>query len=1072
LKVDAVSGIKSTDLQIRDQVFGSNFKAPLERTPFCKLLLAALDDFMLKILIVCAFFSIGVDMGFATPEERGHAWIEGFAILVAVAVVSLVGAGSDYKKEGQFLKQHNLEEMSKTVHVKREGKVEEIHKNYIRVGDIIMIENGMNIPVDGVILEATGVMCDESAMTGESDHLPKDTVDKCLFRQREHEQDKGFSKTPHDVPSPVLLSGTQIQTGEGWFLVVVVGEMTCEGQIMASLEDKPNEETPLQQKLDIIATDIGKLGMYAAILIFHCLLLRFFIEGMIRREFDLYGGEINPETGKKCSDLEREAGLCTGMFKEYLKTWLGYIIVGVAIIVVAVPEGLPLAVMISLAYSVSKMLKDQNFVKRLSSCEIMGGANNICSDKTGTLTKNQMTWTQIWAGDDFKVENPDGMEPFDTNQFIKSKKAMELLSQAVSCNSVGTIDKAQATDLAMLKFIKRCGVDFERLRDKYLDAKDMIRFPFDSARKRMSTVLNLGDEKNENGYHMRLHTKGASEIIVETCTHYLDIDGNKQVLDDQMQQKLKNIITVYAKQALRTIGFAYKDLNQGEGGVNHDEIRDGSKIYNIEEGGYTLIGIAGIKDIIREEVPEAVAMCNEAGVRVRMVTGDNLITAIAIAKECGILAEGEENEEHVCMTGPDFAEFVGGLVHKKTREEIIVMGKEGDNEVIGNLENMRLVRNKLKVLARSRPNDKYIMVAGLKQLGDIVAVTGDGTNDAPALKKADVGFAMKTGTQVAAGASDIIIQDDNFASIVKACKWGRNVFDNIRRFLQFQLTVNVVALIISFIGSVVMWDSPLQAIQLLWVNLIMDSLASLALATEEPKPELLQRPPYRKNEYIVSNKMTKHILGQSLFQAVILFVVVFSGHNFIPEDPLTAVITPEIATHPVEEYRSWDVEKVFNGMVQGISGDPIYKPFEVLTPSRHLTFVFNMFVFFQIFNMLAARKINDEKNIFEGAFTNPMFVAVWIIIVAGQFFICQFGSRAMKVHINGLTAIQWVMCVGIGFLALIQNFVLKYVPDRFWPQLGTEKPEEVEEAKKDYQTLLDLAKKNAGLYKKTIDVMK
>ena len=266
-----------------------------------------------------------------------------------------------------------------------------------------------------------------------------------------------------------------------------------------------------------------------------------------------------------------------------------------------------------------------------------------------------------------------------------------------------------------------------------------------------------------------------------------------------------------------------------------------------------------------------------------MITGDNKITAIAIAKECGIIYDGEEDEQCVCMEGPEFFDFVGGLKNKKTGEAITIMGKEGDNEVVGNSKNMLIVRNKLKVLARSRPNDKYIMVKGLKDLGDIVAVTGDGTNDAPALKKADVGFAMKTGTQVAHNASDIIIQDDNFASIVKACKWGRNVYDNIRRFLQFQLSVNVVALITSFIGSCVLWESPLAAIQLLWVNLIMDSLASLALATETPNDNLLQRPPYRKKEYIVSQKMIKHILCQSLLQSVLLFVVVFGGPSFFPE---------------------------------------------------------------------------------------------------------------------------------------------------------------------------------------------
>lgn len=292
----------------------------------------------------------------------------------------------------------------------------------------------------------------------------------------------------------------------------------------------------------------------------------------------------------------------------------------------------------------------------------------------------------------------------------------------------------------------------------------------------MSTVCEV------EGQH-RLLIKGASEIILDTCTHYLNADGVRTELDDTMKAQLNQQITSFAEQALRTIGLAYKDLADGEGGPAHEDKDENSKIYKIEEGGHTLIAIVGIKDIIRDEVPKAVVDCNDAGVRVRMVTGDNKVTAIAIALECGIIQPEEKDDPEVCMEGPEFEKFVEGLKHKQTNEKIYVMGKEGKNEVIGNVKNMKIVRDKLKVLARSRPNDKYIMVAGLKQLGDIVAVTGDGTNDAPALKKADVGFAMRTGTQVAHNASDIIIQDDNFASIIKACMWGRNVYDNIRKFL-------------------------------------------------------------------------------------------------------------------------------------------------------------------------------------------------------------------------------------------------------------------------------------------------
>jgi Ca2+ transporting ATPase len=899
--------------------------------------------------------------------------------------------------------------------------------------------------------------------------------------------------------------------------------MTCEGQILAAVEDKPNETTPLQDKLDIIAIDIGKLGMYAAILIVHCLLLRNFVEGMIRKEFDLFGGEMNlakqkecnkelnccilePGHSKGCDTLSPPVtcpkigedewdNVCDGKIKSMVKGWLAYLIVGVAIIVVAVPEGLPLAVMISLAYSVSKMLKDQNFVKRLTSCEIMGGANNICSDKTGTLTKNQMTWTQIWCGHDKKIEDPDGTGSIDTNSFCTNKKHLDLIKQGVSCNTEGTVADGSATEVAMLKFIQRCDTDFHYMREHYT-CNPMIRFPFDSSRKRMSTVIELDeDDETEHGFNRRLHTKGASEIVLETCSHYIDANGDRQVLDDQIKGNLDDIIKSYAVQALRTIGFAYRDLEKDEGGPEHEEKEEGSRIYKVEEGGLTLVCIAGIKDIIREEVPGAVKQCNQAGVRVRMVTGDNLVTAIAIGKECGILDANESTDNQVCMTGPDFHAFVGGLVHKDTKEQVVVLGKEPDKEEIGDIKKMEHIRKNLKVLARSRPNDKYIMVAGLRQLGDIVAVTGDGTNDAPALRKADVGFAMNTGTQVAHTAADIIIQDDNFASIVKACKWGRNVYDNIRRFLQFQLTVNVVALITSFIGSVIMWESPLAAIQLLWVNLIMDSLASLALATEEPKEDLLRRPPYRKKEYIISPKMVKHILGMSIYQAIVLFVFVFAGFQFVSEkvdyreggvesgavieyDPLSPPSKANlwakggINVEVLKKHPSWAAcnsedeavksagcnidffrPLIFNGMVSDFQGNVIYQPLAKTTYSRHLSIIFNMFVLFQIFNMLAARKINDEFNIFEGMCGNAMFVGVWIIILVAQIAIVNLGGKIFKVHAEGITLEQWVWCLAFGFSSLIWNAVLKKVPESICPVLGDEDLKDVEAASADYKQL-------------------
>jgi len=308
-------------------------------------------------------------------------------------------------------------------------------------------------------------------------------------------------------------------------------------------------------------------------------------------------------------------------------------------------------------------------------------------------------------------------------------------------------------------------------------------------------------------------------------------------------------------------------------------------LHSIEKTGFTLISIVGIKDIIRPEVPDAIATCHRAGITVRMVTGDNKITAMAIARECNIINEHTGIDNDSVMEGPEFYERMGGIICKACKKASPCDCPPNKvDEGVKNAAAFKQIWKSLKVLARSRPEDKYLLVTGLKELGDIVAVTGDGTNDAPALKKADVGFAMGiTGTDVAKHAADIIVMDDNFASIVKACMWGRNIYDNIRKFLQFQLTVNIVALVTAFVGSVVLKESPLEPIQLLWVNLIMDSLASLALATEPPRPELLDRPPYRRDEYIISRKMVKHLLGMSIYQIIVMYVIVFAGEHVYPE---------------------------------------------------------------------------------------------------------------------------------------------------------------------------------------------
>lgn len=1007
-------GIVPNDLEERDAVFGSNAKDPVKRSNFCKLMLAALDDLMLKVLIVAAIISIVVSMIFE-EDHREIAWVEGGAILMAVFVVSFVTAWNDYKKEEQFMKLNAYNDAQNNVNVMREGRKEVINFNDIKVGDLVEVEVGMAIPCDAVLVRGSGVTTDESAMTGESIELKKESLEMCDQRLEEKLEEEKFSKggdqerSNHDLPSPIMLSGTQIQTGEGWFLVVVVGKNSCLGKIMSKLSTKI-EQTPLQEKLEKIATDIGKLGMIAAAITVFVLFVRFFVEQGIE------GYRWSEDIG------------------DYLQSWFEYIIIGITIVVVAVPEGLPLAVMISLAYSVRKMLGDMNFVKRLASCEIMGGANNICSDKTGTLTKNEMTVTEFWQGNikKFDVE----AKTYIMSENIPDKKAADLFLQACACNTSGTSKEANATEKAILKMLDKFECDYQEMRDKHLK-EPFVRFPFTSRRKKMGSILTAIDD-NEYRYDKRLHVKGAAEIVLGTCSHYIAADGSRKELTNEMKDDIiTNVIETFARDALRTICLAYKDLKESEGGFTHeDEHEDGvNKV--VEKFGLTCIGILGIRDIIRPEVPEAVQTCQRAGIKVRMVTGDNKVTALAIAKQCNII--GTDHPDAV-MEGPVFYERVGGLYCANCNENSpCACPDDKVDERVKNKEAFKSIWKNLDVLARSRPEDKYLLVTGIKEMGDVVAVTGDGTNDAPALKKADVGFAMGiTGTDVAKHAADIILLDDNFASIVKACMWGRNIYDNIRRFLQFQLTVNVVALILAFIGSCILRESPLQPIQLLWVNLIMDSLASLALATEPPKPALLDRPPHARDDYIISRKMIKHILLMSFYQAAIVFTIVFAGEEFIPEE---------------SSYSPRNGNMIATGRLYDWSGNPLYKKYRDSDndpgPSRHMTIVFNTFVFMQIFNMLCARKIHDELNIFSGILGNKMFIVIWLIILVLQVLITQFTQDVFVVARDGLAWHQWLICVGFGVTVLPINLLIKFIPDKVCCELGKKKKIVNEDAEQD-----------------------
>jgi len=885
-----------------------------------------------------------------------------------------------------------------------------LHESELVTGDIIKLSEGMDIPADMLVLEAHDVTTDESALTGEPDAIKKKVYRDCIEKRDEivANGQKNNAKA-HDVYSPILMSGTSILTGEGKALVLVVGEASVLGQIKKFLVQE-TEITPLQQKLETVANSISKFGLISAIVVLLVLLIRFLVDRGVTHTWD---------DGQKYTQLIR------------------FVIIAISVLAVAIPEGLPLAVTLALAFSVKKMMKDNNLVRRLHATETMGGADNICSDKTGTLTQNKMNLTNFWN------EKLIEVDPYIKGSLSDSfpQQYHELIKQALACNGSATLQPlfGSKTEVALLEFLENRGQDYNALRNQYLNANS-VKFPFSSQRKRMSSVL----EGVEDGLpsKRRMHIKGASEIVLEACSHFHSFEEGRVIpITETMKQQFENEIESMAKKALRTICVAYKEINGDEDFTTRDE----KNVYEIEKSGFILLGVLGIRDILRKEVKDAVKRCRGAGIKVRMVTGDNKITAKAIALECGII--NPQDGESLILTGPEFIEQTGGVVCKKCRtqecdcprdkETAKKKGKDVRIDTIANAEAFDRIYKHLDVMARSRPEDKYALVTGLIERGCVVAVTGDGTNDAPALKKADIGFAMNAGTDVAKEAADIVLLDDNFASIVRAAMWGRNIYDNIKKFLQFQLTVNIVAVAMTLISSAILKEEILTAIQLLWVNLIMDSLASLALATEPPTESLLERKPHNRKEYIVSRTMMKHILGQAIYQFAVVMVLTFSGDQWIPEFLPKELMGPEYPG--LLKYYQEDGKHVRSGRPYFISheGEDYERFHDDIGPSRHYTFIFNTFVFCQVFNFLNARKIHDEKNIFEGISKNWFFAIIVAIIAGIQLIIGNLGGRVFNTSNHGMAIGQWLICIAIAAFTLVWGLILKYIPiDKLCPKAG------------------------------------
>ncbi|XP_054795895.1 calcium-transporting ATPase 2, plasma membrane-type-like isoform X1 [Prosopis cineraria] len=888
LSTSTADGIGNDPDQLvkRQEIYGINKFTESEARSFWVFVFEALQDMTLMILGVCALVSLAIGIATEGWPRGAH---DGLGIVVSILLVVFVTATSDYRQSLQF-RDLDKEKKKISMQVTRNGYRKKMSIYDLVPGDIVHLAIGDQVPTDGLFVSGFSVLIDESSLTGESEPVMVNSQ------------------------NPFLLSGTKVQDGSCKMLVTTVGMRTQWGKLMATLSEGGDDETPLQVKLNGVATIIGKIGLFFAAITFVVLM-----KGLMARK--------------------RQEGRFWGISGDDAMKMLEFFAVAVTIVVVAVPEGLPLAVTLSLAFAMKKMMNDKALVRHLAACETMGSATSICSDKTGTLTTNRMTVVKTCICMNIKEVTNEDKVLSELPDF-----AMKLLLETIFNNTGGEVVAKRKskrkreilgtpTEAAILEYGLSLGGDFQKERK----ACKLVKVePFNSEKKRMGVVVELPEAK------FRAHCKGASEIVLAACDKVIDSNGEVVPLDPEKSNYLKETIHLFACEALRTLCLAYMELETGFSAEDP-----------IPTSGYTCIALVGIKDPVRPGVRESVAICRSAGITVRMVTGDNINTAKAIARECGILTD-----DGIAIEGPAFRE--------KTQEEMF--------ELIP----------KIQVMARSSPLDKHTLVKQLRTtFGEVVAVTGDGTNDAPALHEADIGLAMGiAGTEVAKESADVIILDDNFSTIVTVAKWGRSVYINIQKFVQFQLTVNVVALLVNFSSACTTGSAPLTAVQLLWVNMIMDTLGALALATEPPNDELMKRSPVGRKGSFISNVMWRNILGQSLYQVLVIWILQARG-------------------------------KWLFGM-KGPDSDVLLN-----------TLIFNSFVFCQVFNEISSREM-EEIDVFKGILDNHVFLGVISVTVLFQIIIVEYlGTYA---NTTPLAPIYWLFSVSIGYLGMPIAAHLKKIP--------------------------------------------
>ncbi|MBR4261440.1 MAG: cation-translocating P-type ATPase [Clostridia bacterium] len=967
-RTDLANGLNSSnkeDLKWREDKWGNNHLPPEKENSILAHIIECFEDPTLRVLLVASIVSLIIGVA---KDGIKTGWIEGTAIFFAVFLVVSISSYMNYQETEQFLKLSRETKLKKVL-VIRDGREKEISIEDVLVGDVLKLRIGDIINVDGFVFGDAKAGMDESPVTGESD---------VMWKVNDFEQ-KGQKYT-----CPFVFSGSQVVDGYGNMIVAAVGDKTFEGankQLINSTGGKSDDDddedanlTPLKKQLNELSNLIGDLGYLMAILI-GCVL---FLKETI----------INIVNG-------------ISIFTSHeLDVIVNAFIIAVTVIVVAIPEGLPMAVTIALAYSVDKMKREHNLVKHLDKSEAMGNVNNVCTDKTGTLTLGVMRVCAFYIeGQDIKL----------SNNKINDQDLRDLIWRCIYKNitCVETVDdkgnkvlNGDMTEKALYTYLNEGQYPLEGNR------KGLYVLPFKSDYKYMMNIYKENDD-------YILYAKGAPERVGEFFTKFRVAGGREEDYEEH-KQELFDKQAEYAEDSMRTLIFGYKKVTEEEIQKAKDAHPDDDLGFFQELAkGLCFAFMVGIRDNNREDVPQAIEKCHHAGITVRMVTGDNINTAIAISKDVGIIEPSQaaeckrlaayyreqvqknedakngirNGENPIALEGEIFRVICGGITKKQ--------GENGDLEIfLNNREAFKHTVKELKVIARASPEDKFILVFGLKELGNIVAVTGDGTNDAPALRQAHVGFAMGIrGTDIAKDAADVVLLDDSFSSIVTACKYGRNVYDCIRKFVQFQLTTNIVAVFMTFLGGIILKDSPLNAIQMLWVNLIMDSFASLALATEDPNDSLLDRKPYSRDASILTPMMKLNIVSQAIFQISTLTIIIFYGDYIfgVPSDRNL-------------EHFMWN----------NVNG-------------YHFTIFFNIFVFMQVFNSINARKLQkDEYNVFTGIMGNWLYILIQSIIIIGQIILVTFGGRAVRTH--PLSIKQHCDCLGISALTLVWGFIVKLLP--------------------------------------------